>query len=147
MTAQAEQLLLFNAQELGDPQEDVIFRFLSKHGPSFLHWQYRFARFWKRGATMQAKVAFLKGEFGIGGRSITTPHEDVNAYASWSAKGMEIEYKSQRLSFTRKLSWAEVAKRFDEIIASWTPPDHDGENGGAEARTLETRASEREEAT
>jgi len=119
MTAQAGQLLLFTTEELGETQEDVIARLLSEHGSPFGQWQHRLARFWRQDETTQAKARFLKGEFGTGGCGC----EDV--FARWDTKGMEIDYESPTLSFSRRLSWTEVARRYDAIIPTWEPFDRE----------------------
>ena len=115
-----EQLLLFSAQEMRDPKEDVIIDFLSRHGAPFERWQYRFARFWQHGDTTQAKAGFLREEFGTGGCGVFTDQPaDGHITGSWDAKGFELTCKSPQLSFSQKLSWTEVAKRYDGIIPTW----------------------------
>ena len=111
------QLLLFTTQELGETQEEVIIRLLSEHGSSFEQWRYRFMRLWQQDKTAQPKASFLKDEFGTGGYS------GEGVFARWDVNGMEIDYESPQLSFSKKLSWTDVARRFDVIIPTWEPFD------------------------
>ena len=126
-----EQLLLFDARELTDPQEEAIISLLSKGSP-FGRWECRFMQFWQRGETTQAKAKFLKGEFGIGGCG------GEGVFARWDANGMEIDCATPQPEFTRRLSWTDVAKRFDAIVASWEPFDRseEAEEGERDRRGL-----------
>lgn len=119
------QLTLFNPSEKAntpteaeaDPvsafaitQEEIDLVLL--HGSNMAHSKTRIYEQFKKGETAEENIAFLKREYGIGGRHPALP--DTNLNEDHDSRGIRLQRGNHA---ELRLSWTRVEKRLRELIA------------------------------